>query len=141
MGRKIGKRGSEDTLGGRVTRRRVDKGWSQQRLAAVVKTSQAVIQRIETGKCAHPRILEVLAAALDVTPAWLLYGVTPIEGLSVDALDVARTWAALPELQRHRVVRMFAEQRHAGAVARANVPNFRALNGRGIAERDRLTVR
>ena len=36
------------------------KGLTQHELAAHVGTSQAVIQRIETGKCRHPRIIEEL---------------------------------------------------------------------------------
>ena len=88
------------TLGGRLTYSRVEKGWTQHQLAAAVGTSQAVIQRIEAGKCNHPRILSELAEALEVSPAWLMFGVHVIEGLEQEAIETARAWSRLMEPQR-----------------------------------------
>jgi len=88
------------TLGGRLTYSRIEKGWTQHQLAAAVGTSQAVIQRIEAGKCNHPRILSELAEALDVSPAWLMFGVNVIEGLEQEAIETARAWSQLMEPQR-----------------------------------------
>ncbi len=88
------------TLGGRLTYSRVEKGWTQHQLAAAVGTSQAVIQRIEAGKCNHPRILTELAEALEVSPAWLMFGVHVIEGLEQEAIETARAWSRLMEPQR-----------------------------------------
>ena len=88
------------TLGGRLTYSRIEKGWTQHQLAAAVGTSQAVIQRIEAGKCNHPRILGELADALDVSPAWLMFGVKVIEGLEQEAIETARAWSRLMEPQR-----------------------------------------
>ena len=92
-------RGSE-TLGGRLTSCRLNKGWTQHQLAAVVGTSQAVVQRIETGKCKHPRIIQELAEALDVSAAWLMYGVSVIDGLEEEAIETARAWSRLDEPHR-----------------------------------------
>ena len=92
-------RGS-DTLGGRLTDCRMAKGWTQHQLAANVGTSQAVVQRIETGKCKHPRIIHQLASALDVSPAWLMYGVNVIDGLDEEAIETARAWSELSEPHR-----------------------------------------
>ena len=88
------------TLGGRLTYSRVEIGWTHHQLAAAVGTSQAVIQRIEAGKCNHPRILSELAEALDVSPAWLMFGVKVIEGVEQEAIEIARAWSRLMEPQR-----------------------------------------
>ena len=88
------------TLGGRLTYSRIEKSWTQHQLAATVGTSQAVIQRIEAGKCSHPRILSELASALDVSPAWLMFGVNVIEDLEQEAIETARAWSRLTEPQR-----------------------------------------
>ncbi|MCP5149377.1 MAG: helix-turn-helix transcriptional regulator [Ectothiorhodospiraceae bacterium] len=97
---------ARDTLGGRLTRGRLRKGLTQHELAAMVGTSQAVVQRIETGKCRHPRIINELAEALDVSPAWLMYGVTVIDGLEDDAIETARAWSRLVEPHRSALKEM-----------------------------------
>jgi len=93
-------RAAENSLGGRLTRRRIAKGLTQHEVAVAVGTSQAVIQRIETGKCKHPRNIEGIAQALDVSPAWLMYGVQEVEGLGHDAIETARIWSELMEPHR-----------------------------------------
>ena len=80
--------------------RRRDLGWTQTQLADKVGTSQAVIQKIENGKSLRPRILESLAAALDVKPAWLMFGVEEADELAEDALEMARAWTRLKEPHR-----------------------------------------
>ena len=90
----------EDTLGGRLTRSRLSKGWTQHQLASAAGTSQAVVQRIETGKSRHPRIVRDLASALAVSPAWLMFGVAVIEDLEQEAIETAQAWSRLPEPQR-----------------------------------------
>ena len=94
------------TLGGRLTYSRIEKGWTQHQLAAAVGTSQAVIQRIEAGKCNHPRILSELAEALEVSPAWLMFGVKVIEDLEQEAIETARAWSQLMEPQRSALKEM-----------------------------------
>jgi transcriptional regulator with XRE-family HTH domain len=91
---------AKETLGGRLTAKRLGKGWTQHELAARVGTSQAVVQRIETGKCRHPRIIHELAQALEVSPAWLMYGNHVIEDLEEEAIDTARVWSRLAEPHR-----------------------------------------
>jgi transcriptional regulator with XRE-family HTH domain len=88
------------TLGGRLRRRRLELGWTQVRLAEAVGTSQAVVQKIENGKSLRPRILEELAGALAVSPAWLMFGVEEAGGLSEEALELARAWSRLEEPHR-----------------------------------------
>ena len=38
--------------------------------------------------------------ALKVSPAWLMFGVTVIEGLEQEAIETARAWSRLMEPQR-----------------------------------------
>lgn len=93
-------RDSASSLGARLRKRRKEMGWTQTELAERVGTSQAVIQKIENGKSLRPRILEELAAALDVKPAWLMFGVEEAGELSDEAIELARAWARLKEPHR-----------------------------------------
>jgi len=88
------------TLGGRLRKRRRDLGWTQVYLAEQVGTSQAVIQKIENGKSLRPRILTAIAEALEVHPAWLMFGVAEVGELSSEAVNLARAWDRLDEPQR-----------------------------------------
>jgi transcriptional regulator with XRE-family HTH domain len=88
------------TLGGRLRRRRKELGWTQVHLAERVGTSQAVIQKIENGKSLRPRILEEIAAALGVRPAWLQFGVEEVGELNEEAIELARAWSRLDEPHR-----------------------------------------
>lgn len=109
--------GGTATLGGRLTASRIDKGLTQHQLADAVGTSQAVIQRIEAGKCSHPRILNELAAALGVSPAWLMYGVNVIEDLELEAIETARAWSRLMEPQRTALKEMIMRVAESGPEA------------------------
>lgn len=109
--------GDTSTLGGRLTASRIGKGLTQHQLADAVGTSQAVIQRIEAGKCSHPRILNELAAALDVSPAWLMYGVNVIEDLELEAIETARAWSRLTEPQRTALKEMIMRVAESGPEA------------------------
>ena len=64
-----------NTLGARLREARALRGLTQAQLASLAGTSQAVIQKIENGRSLRPRILEAVAAALDVPPEWLAFGV------------------------------------------------------------------
>lgn len=109
------KRRQDDTstLAGRLRSRRKAFGWTQVQLAETVGTSQAVIQKIENGKSLRPRILEELAAALEVSPSWLMFGVEEVGELSGDALELARAWANLPEPHRSAMRDAIFRMRHA----------------------------
>ena len=100
MAQNTAERSNELGLGARMRGRRRDLGWTQTQLADKVGTSQAVIQKIENGKSLRPRILESLAAALDVKPAWLMFGVEEADELAEDALEMARAWTRLKEPHR-----------------------------------------
>ena len=88
------------SLGMRLRQRRRQLGWTQAYLAEQVGTSQAVIQKIENGKSLRPRILEPIALALSVRPAWLMFGVQEVGELDADALELARAWSRLREPHR-----------------------------------------
>jgi transcriptional regulator with XRE-family HTH domain len=90
----------QETLANRLRRARKQKGWSQEFLAQRADTSQAVIQKIENGKSLRPRNIERIAEALDVRPAWLMFGVNEVEDLDEEAVQVARAWARLKEPER-----------------------------------------
>lgn len=89
-----------DSLGARLTRSRLRRNWTQHELAHHVGTSQAVVQRIETGKCRHPRNIDRIATILDVSPAWLMYGAEVMDGLEPEAIETAKAWANLTEPHR-----------------------------------------
>ena len=61
-------------IGTRIRETRKAKGLTQVQLAALARTNQAVIQKIENGKSAQPRNIEDLAIVLEVNPAWLQWG-------------------------------------------------------------------
>ena len=92
--------GSASTLGPRLRKRRRELGLTQTELAERVGTSQAVIQKIENGKSLRPRILEEIANALEVKPAWLMFGVEEAGELTDEAIELARAWAKLKEPHR-----------------------------------------
>ncbi len=95
-----------DNLGARVTRTRLRKGWTQHELADNVGTSQAVVQRIETGKCVHPRNIDRIATALNVTPAWLMFGTVVMDDLDDEAIQTAKVWSTLQEPHRSALKEM-----------------------------------
>jgi transcriptional regulator with XRE-family HTH domain len=90
----------QENLAERLRRARKQKGWSQESLAQNADTSQAVIQKIENGKSLRPRNIERIAEALDVRPAWLMFGVSEVENLDEEAVQVARAWTRLKEPER-----------------------------------------
>ena len=95
-----------NSLGARLTRSRLRRGWTQHELARHVGTSQAVVQRIETGKCRHPRNIQRIATVLDVSPAWLMYGAEVMDGLDPEAIETAKAWANLDEPHRSALKEM-----------------------------------
>lgn len=100
MGKRTNRHGDLESLGGRLRRRRKELGWTQMYLAEQVGTSQAVIQKIENGKSLRPRILEQIADALEVRPAWLMFGVEEVGELNEEAIELARAWSRLSEPHR-----------------------------------------
>jgi len=74
------------TLGQRLKQTRQSQGHTQCSLATEVKTSQAVIQKIENGHSLRPRCLEVLATTLGVRCGWLQFGELPKTHAEYDTL-------------------------------------------------------
>jgi transcriptional regulator with XRE-family HTH domain len=84
--------------------RRREKGWTQEQLAAVAGTNQAVIQKIENGRSLRPRRINEIAAALEVSPSWLMFGDAPAGGgMDSEARAIGETWSQLPEPFRSRI--------------------------------------
>ena len=65
---------AEDKIGQRLRQTRLERSLTQEELAALAGTKQAVIQKIENGHSKRPRILADLTIALEVNPAWLQWG-------------------------------------------------------------------
>lgn len=104
MVRRRKKPDDDSTLGSRLRRMRIQKGWTQEDLAEMSDTTQAVIQKIENGKSLRPRKIEVIAEALGVDPAWLQFGSATVEGgLDSEALEVAKAWSRTREPERSRL--------------------------------------
>ena len=91
------------TLAARLRMARKVKLWSQQDLANRAGTTQAVIQKIENGKSLRPRNVEAIAEALDVEPAWLMFGTGETVPLSREAIEVARVWSEVREPDRSAI--------------------------------------
>jgi transcriptional regulator with XRE-family HTH domain len=91
------------TLGQRMRFKRLEKGWTQEQLAAQAGTNQAVIQKIENGKSLRPRKIDRIAMVLDVNPAWLMFGDESAATLPPDARNIAEAWNKLPEPHKSRI--------------------------------------
>ncbi len=90
----------QESLALRLRQSRLEKGWSQEYLASRADTSQAVIQKIENAKSLRPRNIEAIADALDVHPAWLVFGVRETSEIDEEAVQVARAWSKLKDPER-----------------------------------------
>jgi transcriptional regulator with XRE-family HTH domain len=64
-------------LAKRLRQCRERKALSQKRLGELVRMTQQAIDKIETGDVKMPRKIEAIAAVLDVSPEYLLYGRNP----------------------------------------------------------------
>jgi len=62
------------TIGARLREARIAKGITQAELGELAGTNQAVVQKIESGVTLRPRMVDGLALALQVNPAWLQWG-------------------------------------------------------------------
>jgi hypothetical protein len=58
--------------------------------------------------------LSGLAEALEVNPAWLMFGVHVIEGLEQEAIETARAWSRLMEPQRTALKEMILRLAESG---------------------------
>ena len=94
-----------NSLGERMRFRRRELGLTQDELALLSGTNQAVIQKIENGKSLRPRKLDVIADALNITPAWLVYGDEKNTQLTPEAKKVGKLWMRLSEREQMRIQR------------------------------------
>lgn len=83
--------------------RRLEKGLTQEQLAELAGTNQAVIQKIENGKSLRPRKIDKIAAVLDVNPAWLMFGNEKADPLPPDIVDLVQALSKLPENEQARI--------------------------------------
>lgn len=65
---------SMDGIGQRVRRLRREREMTQEEVGVAINSNQSVIQKIENGKSAMPRVLPELAAYFGVNPGWILFG-------------------------------------------------------------------
>lgn len=79
------------SLGGRLREARLRAGLTQDALATLAGVHRASVQMAENGRSARPRKLDAIAAALDVSPAWLAFG----DDLTPDARALALAWDRL----------------------------------------------
>ena len=68
----------------RMREARVERGYSQDRLARLVGVRQQSINDIEQGRTRQPRRIVQIAHALEVSPEWLLYGRDGVPGTVLD---------------------------------------------------------
>ena len=94
-----------NSLGERMRFRRRELGLTQDELALLSGANQAVIQKIENGKSLRPRKLDVIADALKITPAWLVYGDGKNTQLTPEAKKVGKLWMRLSEREQMRIQR------------------------------------
>jgi transcriptional regulator with XRE-family HTH domain len=84
-----------DTLAARIKWAREQKGWTQEELARAAHTSQQVIAKIENEQTKRPRNIEVIARALEQSPAWLQFGDADIDKLDKESIGIALLWGNL----------------------------------------------
>ena len=100
-------------IGERVLALRLERGWSQQKLAKKMNVARTTIGELESGQTSSPaaETLLRLADALDVDPWMILYGrprsakfagTTPI-------VDLFRLFAAMPPLYQDLLLRFARE--------------------------------
>lgn len=91
------------TLGERMRFRRRQMGFTQDQLAVLSETNQAVIQKIENGKSLRPRKINNIATVLEVNPAWLMFGESEASPITDEAREFAEIWLSLPTAEREHI--------------------------------------
>ena len=89
-----------DTLGKRLRYARKKAGLTLESLGDMVGMTKGTILHIENDNTKNPRRLPELAKAMNVSPAWLQFGVAEIDNLSKDDLDIALRLPELSESQK-----------------------------------------
>lgn len=91
---------SENGLKQRLRSARNAKGLSPKQLAELAGVSYDTIRKIEDGTIKKPREIAAIAKPLDVTPAWLQFGIEQIDELDEDSIELALLYKQLPESQK-----------------------------------------
>lgn len=89
-----------DTLGQRLRYARTIAGMTQEELAAKAGTTQDAITKIERDIIKRPKDLEAIAKVLNVSPAWLQFGIEQLDKLNKEAIEFALRFAELTEQQK-----------------------------------------
>lgn len=93
-------------FGGRVARRRRKLGLSQTEVGIAIGMKQQGIDSIESGKVSRPRLLRELAAALQTTEEWLLWGEGEEESPEPDRDEALAILRRLKPARRKLALRM-----------------------------------
>lgn len=92
-----------ENLAVRLRRARNAAGLTQQELADRAGLSRDAIAKIETGQAAYTRKIVEIANVLDVSAAWLQFGVSEVGKLDEDSLKTAMTYQDLTDEQRAKI--------------------------------------
>ena len=88
-----------------VWRKEIDgEKMSQYRLGELSGTTRDAIQKIEAGKTLFPRNIMGIGKALDLPPAWLMFGAEQIDKLSERILEAAFALHDMPEEQQNAMI-------------------------------------
>ncbi len=85
----------QSDIGERLRKARKAKGFTQEELAKCAGATQDQIQKIENGAILRPRNIETLAKCLEISPAWLQFGLKDLEKLDQDSINLALKLADL----------------------------------------------
>lgn len=86
-----------ETLGERLRWARERKSWTQEELAEKSAVSRDVIAQTEVNRTKQPKEIIKLCDALDVSPAWLVFGIEDIDALSKEAIELAIEWSRMAD--------------------------------------------
>lgn len=92
-----------ETLAIRMRKARNAKGLTQQELADASGLSRDAIAKIETGHAQFTRKIQEIAKVLDVSAAWLQFGVEEVGKLEKDSLETALAFQELSESQQEKI--------------------------------------
>lgn len=91
-----------EEIADRLHQARAAKNWTQGQLAAAAGVKQSTIGNLEAGIRKNPRDLLAIAAALEVSPAWLQTGKGPRTAITSPAIDLENN-PDYPAVRRVRI--------------------------------------
>lgn len=87
-------------LAARLKSARKAKGFTKKQLAELAGVSYDTIRKIEDKTIKNPREIAKIAEPLDVSPAWLQFGIDQLDELDSDSIELALLYKALPAEQK-----------------------------------------